>query len=88
MKLSYTISRFFQEISLSELETLHHLCELERTQILQSLENLQVMEMNQNKSAIKSDFKGLMVFTFNKMPRSFTRVRKIFFYLGLFSCFP
>ena len=37
MKLDYTISRTFQEISLSELETLHQLCELERTQILQSL---------------------------------------------------
>ena len=33
MKLDYTISSFFQEVSLSELETLHHLCELERTQI-------------------------------------------------------
>ena len=28
---------FFQEVSISELETLHHLCELERKQILQSL---------------------------------------------------
>ena len=37
MKLDYTISRFFQEMSFSELETLHQLCELERTQILQSL---------------------------------------------------
>ena len=37
MKLDYTISRIFQEKSLSELETLHQLCELERTQILQSL---------------------------------------------------
>ena len=37
MKLDYTISRFFQEMSLSELETLHRLCELEKTQILQSL---------------------------------------------------
>ena len=37
MKLDYTISRTFQEMSLSELETLHHLCDLERTQILQSL---------------------------------------------------
>ena len=37
MKLDYTISKIFQEMSLSELETLHHLCELERTQILQSL---------------------------------------------------
>ena len=36
MKLGYTISRIFQEISLSELETLHQLYELERTQILQS----------------------------------------------------
>ena len=32
-----TKSSIFQEISLTELETLHHLCELERTQILQSL---------------------------------------------------
>ena len=37
MKLDYTISRMFQEMSLSKLETLHQLCELERTQILQSL---------------------------------------------------
>ena len=37
MKLDYMISRIFQEMSLSELETLHQLCELERTQILQSL---------------------------------------------------
>ena len=36
MKLDYTISRIFQEMSLSELETLHQLCELERT-LLQSL---------------------------------------------------
>ena len=37
MKLDYTISRIFQEMSSTELETLHQLCELERTQILQSL---------------------------------------------------
>ena len=37
MRLNYTTSIIFQEISLSELETLHQLCELERTQILQSL---------------------------------------------------
>ena len=37
MKLDYTISRIFQEMSLSELETLHQLCELERTKITQSL---------------------------------------------------
>ena len=37
MKLDYTISRMFHEMSLTELETLHQLCELERTQILQSL---------------------------------------------------
>ena len=37
MKLDYTISRIFQEMSLSELETLHQLCKLEKTQILQSL---------------------------------------------------
>ena len=37
MKLDYTISRIFQEISFSELLTLHQLCELGRTQILQSL---------------------------------------------------
>ena len=36
MKLDYTIGRIFQEMSLSDLETLHHLCELERTQTLQS----------------------------------------------------
>ena len=37
VKLEYTISRIFQEMSLSELETLHQLCDSERTQILQSL---------------------------------------------------
>ena len=37
MKLDYTISRIFEEMSLSELETLHQLCELKRTQNLQSL---------------------------------------------------
>ena len=37
MKLDNTISKIFQEKSVSELETIHHLCELERTQILQSL---------------------------------------------------
>ena len=37
MKLGYTISRIFQETILSELETLHHLCELERAQTLKSL---------------------------------------------------
>ena len=37
MKLDYTISRIFQEMSLTEFETLHQLCELERTQFLQSL---------------------------------------------------
>ena len=36
MKVDYTISRIFQEMSLSELETLHQLCEIERTLILQS----------------------------------------------------
>ena len=33
-KLNYTISRIFQEMPLSELETLHQLYELEKTQIL------------------------------------------------------
>ena len=37
MKLEYTLSRFFQELSLSETETVHHLCELVRTKVLQSL---------------------------------------------------
>ena len=37
MKLDYTIRRTFQGMSLRELETLHQLCELERTQTLQSL---------------------------------------------------
>ena len=37
MKLDYTNSRIFQEVSVTELETLHQLCELVRTQILQSL---------------------------------------------------
>ena len=37
MKSEYTVKRIFQEMSLSELETLRHLCELERKQILQPL---------------------------------------------------
>ena len=37
LKFDYTIGRVFQEMSLSELKTLHLLGELERTQILQSL---------------------------------------------------
>ena len=37
MILDYTISRIFQEMSLIGLETLHQLCELERTQVLRSL---------------------------------------------------
>ena len=37
MELDYIISRNFQEMSVSDLETLHHLCEIERTQIRQSL---------------------------------------------------
>ena len=37
VKLDYTTCRFFQEMSLSELETPHHLFKLERTQILQKL---------------------------------------------------
>ena len=37
MKLDFTISRIFQEMSLKELEKLHQLCEIERTQILQSI---------------------------------------------------
>ena len=37
MKVDYTLSRIVQEMSLTEFETLHQLCELERTQILQSL---------------------------------------------------
>ena len=35
IKLNYTESRIFQEMSLTELETLNQLSELERTQILQ-----------------------------------------------------
>ena len=37
MKLHFTICRIFEKMSLTELETLHQLCELERTQVLQSL---------------------------------------------------
>ena len=35
MKLDYTKRPNFQKIKLSELETLHHLCEIEHGQILQ-----------------------------------------------------
>ena len=37
MKIDYTISRTSQKTSLSELETLHHFCELDCMQIIQSL---------------------------------------------------
>ena len=40
-ELDCTISVILQEMSLSELETLDQLCELERTQILKSLAVLQ-----------------------------------------------
>ena len=35
--IDYTIGRKFPEMSLSEMDTLLHICELEETQILQSL---------------------------------------------------
>ena len=58
MKLDYTISRIFQEMSLSELETLHQLCELERTQILQSLALaiLKIPYAGYSLSGIRSNF--------------------------------
>ena len=37
LKLDYTISGIFQEMSLTELETFHQLCELKRSQVLQLL---------------------------------------------------
>ena len=37
LKVDYTISRIFQEMSLTELETVHQLCELEKTRIRKSL---------------------------------------------------
>ena len=37
ISLDYTIRRIFQEMSLTDFETLHQLCELERTLISQSL---------------------------------------------------
>ena len=37
MKLDYKINIIFQEMSPTELETLHHLCDFEQTKILQSL---------------------------------------------------
>ena len=37
MQLDYTITRIFQEMSLTEFETLHQLFELESTQVLESL---------------------------------------------------
>ena len=56
MKLDYTISRIFQEMSLSELETLHQLCELERTQILQSLAVLKIPYAGYLLSGNRSNF--------------------------------
>ena len=60
MKLDYTISRIFQEMSLSELETLHQLCELERTQILQSLA-LAVLKIGQIFLITKETFYGFIL---------------------------
>ena len=68
MKTDYTVCRIFQEISLSELETLHHLCELERTQILQPLalaalkylmQDIDYQETDQNVSATKEIYYGI-----------------------------
>ena len=66
MKLDYTIGRIFQEMSLSDLETLHHLCELERTQTLQS-HSLAVLKkhyagylLSENRSNF-NDYKGNII---------------------------
>ena len=58
MKLDSTISRIFQEMSLSELETRHQLCEIESTQILQSLalENLKLPYAGYFLSGNRSNF--------------------------------
>ena len=84
MKLDYTICRIFQEKSLSELETLHQLCKLERTQILGSLA-LAVLKipyagylLSGNRSMV---FWAFMVFSFtnrhkNKLEKIYTRIFK------------
>ena len=56
MKLDYTISRIFQERSLTEVETLHQLCELERTQV----QHLYVFEE-------KTCYKRIPIFYKNKV---------------------
>ena len=58
MKLDYTISRTFQEMSLTQLEKLHQLCKLERTQILQSfaLAVLRIPYAGQLLSVSRSNF--------------------------------
>ena len=54
MKLDYTLSKVFQEMSSSELEALHYLCELECTHILQSL-TLEVLKIPYAGSLLSSN---------------------------------
>ena len=68
MKLDYTKSRIFQEMSFSELKTLHHLCELERTQILKSLAS----------AVLKIPYAGYLLS--GKRSSSFNFEAKIFWY--------
>ena len=77
MKLDYTMCRIFQEMSLSELETLHHLCELERTQIFQSIA-LAVLKLpyagyllSRNKSNF-IDYEGNMLWYYTCTKKSIT----------------
>ena len=66
MKLDYTISRIFQEMSLSELETLHQLCELERTQILESLA-LAVLKMSYTGYLLSGERSNFLDYEGNKL---------------------
>ena len=61
MKLHYTIGRIFHEMSFSELETLYHVCELERTQILQppALVVLRINHAGYLLSRNRSNYEGL-----------------------------
>ena len=84
MKLDYTMSRIFQEMSLSELETLHQLCEVERTQILQSLA-LAVLKIpyagyllsGNSSSFMKEIFYGITLVPKKYHPYTFLKIKDV-----------
>ena len=80
MKLDNTKSQFFQELSLSEIETLYRLCELKLTQILQPLamEVVKIPYAGCSLSGNRSNFinyEGNILWYYTCSKKSFTTIR-------------